>query len=75
LGFPLKKSDTWPVGVTLTIVVPVPWRLAALLKFETDSFLSKRFLQFLSQFGYAHLVEGDTIFVIVEPLGPRNSEP
>jgi hypothetical protein len=39
------------------------------------SFLLKRFLQFFLQFGYAHLVEGDTIFVIVEPFGPRISEP
>ena len=32
LGFPLKKSDTSPAGVTLMIVVPVPWRLLTLLK-------------------------------------------
>src|SRR5262249_60069372 len=30
-----KKTDVCPLGVTRTMVLPVPWRLAALLKLET----------------------------------------
>jgi hypothetical protein len=37
------------------------------------TFLLKRFLQSLSQFGYAHLDEGDAIFVVVQQLA--TSEP
>jgi hypothetical protein len=34
-AWPWKKTDLCPLGVILTMVVPVPWRLPLSLKLET----------------------------------------
>src|SRR5271155_1716727 len=42
LGLMLANNDRWPDGVIWTMVLPVPWRLALLLKLLTRTLPARR---------------------------------